>query len=290
MDSDDKKITQLPLVTSLSDSDLLVTVVNIGSAPQTKAIAKSNAISDGLTVTSASVTTSNVTGVEGTLHNLDVSGMTANRDFNLPTPSATGKRVGVRLSTGDATYALLLKINTVEWSRIFITSEIVIFVSTGTGAGDWAVEYDGRIAPNVRIYHDAAQTISNATFTVLSFNTERWDVGENHDTSTNNSRITVRRAGKYIVSASVLFDTNGTGERIIYILRDGTANIAQMRFGSGNGATYAGLTISSEINMTAGQYFTLTVYQSSGGNLNILASDNSSAFNHCEFMAQWVAD
>lgn len=47
MDSDDKKITQLPLVTSLSDSDLLVTVVNIGTAPQTKAIAKSNAITGG---------------------------------------------------------------------------------------------------------------------------------------------------------------------------------------------------------------------------------------------------
>lgn len=43
MDSDDKKITQLTLATSLSDSDLLVTVVNIGTAPETKAIAKSNA-------------------------------------------------------------------------------------------------------------------------------------------------------------------------------------------------------------------------------------------------------
>lgn len=42
MDSDDKKITQLARVTSLSDSDLFVVVVNVGTAPVTKAIEKSN--------------------------------------------------------------------------------------------------------------------------------------------------------------------------------------------------------------------------------------------------------
>lgn len=47
MDSDDKKITQLARVTSLSDSDLFVVVVNVGSAPETKAIEKSNAINGG---------------------------------------------------------------------------------------------------------------------------------------------------------------------------------------------------------------------------------------------------
>jgi len=43
MDSDDKKITQLARVTSLSDSDLFVVAVNLGTAPETKAIEKSNA-------------------------------------------------------------------------------------------------------------------------------------------------------------------------------------------------------------------------------------------------------
>ncbi len=48
MDSDDKKITQLTRVTSISDSDLFVVVVNVGTAPVTKAIEKSNAVSSGL--------------------------------------------------------------------------------------------------------------------------------------------------------------------------------------------------------------------------------------------------
>lgn len=43
MDSDDRKISALPTVSSLSDSDLFVTVVDIGTAPLTRAISKSNA-------------------------------------------------------------------------------------------------------------------------------------------------------------------------------------------------------------------------------------------------------
>jgi len=70
MDSDDRKITQLTRVTSLSDSDLFVVVVNVGTAPVTKAIEKSNAISGinmiglkRLSLTSATpVTTTDVTG------------------------------------------------------------------------------------------------------------------------------------------------------------------------------------------------------------------------------------
>jgi len=43
MDSDDKKITQLTKVTTLSDSDLFVVAVSVGTAPATKAIEKSKA-------------------------------------------------------------------------------------------------------------------------------------------------------------------------------------------------------------------------------------------------------
>ena len=41
MDSDDKKITQLSPITALSDSDLFVVVVNVGTAPETRSMAGS---------------------------------------------------------------------------------------------------------------------------------------------------------------------------------------------------------------------------------------------------------
>jgi hypothetical protein len=44
MDSDDKKITQLTQVTTLSDSDVFVVSIDVGTAPKTRAILKSNAL------------------------------------------------------------------------------------------------------------------------------------------------------------------------------------------------------------------------------------------------------
>lgn len=152
-----------------------------------------------LVITSAAVTTSNVTGVEGTLHNLDISGTTANRDFNLPTPSASGKRVGVRLSTGDDTYALVIKRNGSEWSRLFVTGEIVIFVSTGTNPGDWAIENDGRISCTVKIKNSNSQNISNGVVTTLILDEMDYDNASCADIA--NNRILVRRTNIYEVTS-----------------------------------------------------------------------------------------
>lgn len=270
MDSDDKKITQLPVVTSLSDSDLLVTVVNIGTAPQTKAIAKSNAITGGLTVIAASVTTSNVTGVEGTLHNLDVSGMTANRDFNLPTPSASGKRIGVRLSTGDDTYALILKINSVEWSRVFITGEIVIFVSTGTGAGDWKIEEDGRIPCMCKIEATSAQSISNATVTTITFNQTAYDnAGGQADLSAE--KINIRRANKYLVGANLDYDQMpANAARVGMWASDDSAYVIHAEQSALSGG-YPGFLTTTQVPMTTSNKISMSTFQNSGSAVNTTA-------------------
>lgn len=203
MDSDDRKPTQLTRVTSLSDSDLFIVSIDIGTAPKTRAIQKSDAITGGggggLTTSIAAVTISNVTGVEDTHHILDVSGMTANRDFNLPTPSAAGKRCKVTLSAGDDTYALLVKVNTVEVTRLFITNETLEFVSTGTGAGNWQLSQDGRIPCIAILERQAAQSINTSTGTKIAFDaapTNRGDMGD----ITTNDRVNIRRTNTYIVS------------------------------------------------------------------------------------------
>lgn len=216
----------------------------------------------GLTISSASVTTSNVTGVEGTLHNLDVSGMTANRDFNLPTPSAAGKRIGVRLSVGDATYTLLLKINAVEWSRIFITNEIVIFVSTGTSAGDWAVEQDGRIPCVTRIKNTGTQNISNNTVTTVVLDEADFDNASVGNTTLY--RLTFRRSNKYIASGFAKIDNIAAATRVAFsILKNGTTNVTQDERSASAGAypSAAPLVIDS---FSAGDYIEMTLYHNSG--------------------------
>jgi len=114
----------------------------------------------GLNEIKAAVTGSNMTGVVGTLHILDLSGLTANRDFVLPATCAVGDRIGVFVEVGDADHELLLKpdgsdtINGgspgAEWSRVFITGECVIFRCV-TANSAWIVEYDGRIPQMARM-------------------------------------------------------------------------------------------------------------------------------------------
>ncbi len=112
--------------------------------------------SAGLTTLAASVTTADVTGVVGTLHYLDLSGLTAARNFTLPAVAAVDDRVGVYVSAGCTTAGreLILKANTgdtlngvsaAEWSRLFITGECVIMRCVVANT-TWVVDYDGRIA------------------------------------------------------------------------------------------------------------------------------------------------
>ena len=155
-----------------------------------------------------------VTGVVGTLHILDISGFTADRDFTLPATCAVGDRIGVFIKTGDADYELLLKpasgdtINGgspgAEWSRLFISNECVIFRCI-TANADWIVEYDGRIPSAVSMTAASAQTgIAASTWTTLTEGaTGSWgtpvNVGNLADTA--NDSMIARRKGNYAVNA-----------------------------------------------------------------------------------------
>lgn len=152
----------------------------------------------GLTVSVASVTTSNVTVTEDTHFILDLSGLTGDRDFALPTPSAAGKKVKMTVSVGDDTYHLILKVNSVEVERAFITNETIEFTSYGTGAGDWAISQNNLIKQHGMMERQTAQSINNTTVTKVQLATAVINVGNVCDTT--NYRITVRRDKNYEIS------------------------------------------------------------------------------------------
>ena len=169
----------------------------------------------GLNEISASPTGAGVTGVVGTLHILDISGLTADQDFTLPATCAIGDRVGVYIKVGDADHELLLKPATgdtinggstgAEWSRLFISNECVIFRCI-TADADWIVEYDGRIASCVAMSAASAQTgIAASAWTLLtqgasgSWTTDP-NVGNLADTA--NNAMKARRGGSYIASVT----------------------------------------------------------------------------------------
>jgi hypothetical protein len=174
----------------------------------------------------ASPTTAGVTGVVGTMHLLDISGLTASRNFTLPATAAVGDRVGVYITTGDDTYALIIIGDTgvtinggsaaTEWSRLFVANEFVILrcVTANTA---WVVESQtlNNIYTYVRNNGSTTQTFSGsaatdqvttALTTVVNDPSLAWD--------TTNKRFNPKRRGLYQVSAGVQFDTSTAAQLV----------------------------------------------------------------------------
>jgi hypothetical protein len=123
-----------------------------------------------------------------------------------------------------------------------------------------------------RVYLLANQTIANATDTFVNFAAETFDTNGFHDNVTNNTRITIPAglAGYYRVTANSRFDANATGRRLHTI----ALNAGAVANGEATpGATsYLGVTQTGTVYMNVGDYVQLAIYQTSGGNLSMLAN------------------
>jgi hypothetical protein len=125
-----------------------------------------------------------------------------------------------------------------------------------------------------KAYHSAVQSINNATLTVLAFDSEEYDVGNLHDTVTNNSRITIPTGGDvglWILVAGVYWAANATGARIVQILKNGTTVVARNQIQAVNSALDDTVqqAIATLDSLTVGDYFEVRVLQRSGGALNV---------------------
>lgn len=149
-------------------------------------------------------------------------------------------------------------------------------------AGDSA---SGNPKPMARVYNSASLSVATATWTYLTFNSERYDVGGGHSTSVNTDRLTVPSGGGgvYHIGGTISFAANATGIRAIGIWLNGTTLIASHDVTSVT-ATNQDLAIGCDYKLAAAEYVTLGAYQTSGGLLNVSASGNYSP----EFHWHWV--
>jgi hypothetical protein len=134
------------------------------------------------------------------------------------------------------------------------------------------------LAPAVRVYHSASQSTTTGVTLTLAFNSERFDqvagaASTQHDTVTNNSRLTCRYAGVYLIFGMVVWDNNATGSRSAVIKLNGTTSIGQdLRAG----VAFASHTFSTIYSLAVNDYVELLVNQNSGGALNVLTDPQNS--------------
>jgi len=147
----------------------------------------------------------------------------------------------------------------------------------------WAAPASGSFN-GVRVFNSTTQNISNATNTAITFNSESYDTNSYHDTSSNTSRLTVPTTGYYRFEGVIFVDINATGGRYLEIKKNGTGIQAVETGASTQASVATSLVFHAQLSATAGDYFELFLYQTSGGTLNTYNA--TTAYNH--FSAQFL--
>ena len=123
----------------------------------------------------------------------------------------------------------------------------------------------------------ADQSISSNTWTALTFNQEKYDVGNMHDNSTNNTRITIKEAGEYKINYHIKYESD---DEVIFeskIKKNGSTDIDGTcdTEGGSEDASYGTLQNHSFlITFAVDDYLELYFYQDNGGAKDVL-SDNT---------------
>ena len=148
--------------------------------------------------------------------------------------------------------------------------------STAATGLKWAAA--GSTFTGVSVYKSAAQSSTNVTNTIVSFDTESFDTNAFHDNVTNNSRLTIPsgQAGKYLVQASITYASNSTSLRQIAILVNGTSSY-DFNYNAVNGAN---TTVIAQwiLDLAVADYVQVQAYQQSGGALNINSGFDKTIF------------
>ena len=134
--------------------------------------------------------------------------------------------------------------------------------------------------PRVAVKRISAQAISTGVITTLTFDSEREDSHGFHSTLSNTSRLSIPSgqglAGRYRISAAIAFASNSTGIREVLILLNGTTYIAAAGVPAlVSDTTY--LNISRDWTLADSDFVEVQAFQTSGGNLNVLADQGYTA-------------
>lgn len=115
------------------------------------------------------------------------------------------------------------------------------------------------------------QAIPSGSVRKVNWNAESFDIGEFHDNASNNTRLTVPETGIYQINALIAWETNGSGDRLLSVLKNGTlTQLSDTKTPvTGSSTTQS---ISGMLELAAGDFIELSVFQSSGSELDLIST------------------
>jgi len=276
------KITDLTALSgALAGADLFEMVDDVAGTPASRKVTAA-VVRDFTSMAQATGTDANTTMAINTLYVVDMSAWaTADRTYTLPATAAVGDRIGIMVTAGDASHELIITAGTgdtlngisggTEWSRLFITNEVVIMRCVVANA-TWIVEYDGRIACNGSITRTTVQAMGSGAFNKVNVATSEISVGGIVNTSS--SRIDVRRAGNYTVGGFARLDLVTGKSLVVGIGLNGTV-VARGQGMSSAAVGTIGVAGLVPLVAAAGDYFELYIYHDKGANADTATVSDS---------------
>jgi hypothetical protein len=212
-----------------------------------------------------------------TLGDLAYSSATANTNTRLPIGTngqvlAVSGGVPAWTTTADVTPLTTkgdLFTYTTQDARLGVGTNGQVLTADSTAPTGLAWATAGSSFVGVLVFQSASQNFSNATATVVTFDSESYDTNAFHSTSSNTSRLTVPagKAGKYLVFGQLAYNGNATGQRQAEILINASGGYAK-NVALNNGSSYITTpSFSTVLTLAVADYVELGGYQDSGGTL-----------------------
>lgn len=135
----------------------------------------------------------------------------------------------------------------------------------------------------VGVYDSADQSISNATYELMTWDSEDYDNNGMHNNSSNTGRLTCQSDGLYLVEFKINFATDTNGNRRVMLRKNAAGSSAG---GTNQGVWYETAIASDNTTVSGGRgialnstdYVELFVYQDTGGALNVSSGASVSFF------------
>lgn len=127
-------------------------------------------------------------------------------------------------------------------------------------------------SPSARVTHNATQAIVSGTAPLLAFNTEAFDTDTIHNNVTNNSRLTCKTAGTYLIGAVVPWAGSAGGTyREAGLFLNGATLFADVLQGIVSAGVGTAQSLSTIYALAVNDYVEVRVSHDVGSNLNVNA-------------------
>jgi hypothetical protein len=127
------------------------------------------------------------------------------------------------------------------------------------------------VIPSCRVSKSAHQSIADEQIVPITFDIEAFDTDSIHDNVTNNSRLTCKTAGKYIITGNIVYAVNATDFRSAIIRVNGATII---NYANAQALTNVGVTscisTTTIYDLAINDYVELCAYHSAGVALNVM--------------------